>query len=355
MRLYRRGATWWVAGYDAGGRRYRISTRQRDRAAAERVARQVERARANEAYSAPPAALGLALANVLAGDKRANRADGTREIHALKGRHLMRILGEHTDLRGLSPADCLRYADARLAEGASRNTVHMELAVLRLAVRRAGLEWRREHMPDLGRYYTPRETWLTPAQVEALCAVLPRDHADCVRFVAQTGLRYSEVQRLEWEHVDLIERRMLVPGTKTQAARRWAPLSPAAFAILESRMKGAGPVFGVWGNATRDLARASKRAQVPRVSMNDLRRTFASWLAQAGVSSLTTAKLLGHTSTRMVERVYAKLSAEALTAAVGRLPGCDTGVPAKGVTPAKGVPIDTPRKAKSQKKPRKHY
>ena len=37
---------------------------------------------------------------------------------------------------------------------------------------------------------------------------------------------------------------------------------------------------------------------------NDLRRTFASWLKQSGQDSLVVARLMGHTSTRMVELVY---------------------------------------------------
>lgn len=51
-----------------------------------------------------------------------------------------------------------------------------------------------------------------------------------------------------------------------------------------------------------------------------LRRTFASWLVQAGESSFVVAQLLGHSSSTMVERVYGRLAPATLRAAVSKLP-----------------------------------
>lgn len=39
-------------------------------------------------------------------------------------------------------------------------------------------------------------------------------------------------------------------------------------------------------------------------SPNDPRRTFASWLKQAGVDSMIVARLLGHMTSRMVELAF---------------------------------------------------
>jgi hypothetical protein len=73
------------------------------------------------------------------------------------------------------------------------------------------------------------------------------------------------------------------------------------------------------------------------VTANDLRRTFASWLVQAGVSLYIVSRLLGHKSTRMVEMVYGQLDEATLEAAIGRLPGgCDAGV--SHVVPRSGIP-----------------
>jgi len=70
----------------------------------------------------------------------------------------------------------------------------------------------------------------------------------------------------------------------------------------------------------RDLAQACERAGIPKVTPNDLRRTFATWLAEAGVPELVTASLLGHTNSAMVRRVYACIGGEAKRSAVARLP-----------------------------------
>ena len=77
-----------------------------------------------------------------------------------------------------------------------------------------------------------------------------------------------------------------------------------------------GPVVSHWGNVRRDLARACELAKVPTVTPNDLRRTFASWLKNQKVDSAVVARLLGHSSTKMVDLVYRQLSAETLADAV---------------------------------------
>jgi integrase len=73
------------------------------------------------------------------------------------------------------------------------------------------------------------------------------------------------------------------------------------------------PGVGVYPRTTRartikrELARACARAGVPRVTPNDLRRTFATWLKQSDVDSAVVAAMMGHSSTAMVDRVYGKL------------------------------------------------
>ena len=80
-----------------------------------------------------------------------------------------------------------------------------------------------------------------------------------------------------------------------------------------------------WGTCTRNVKATCKRAGVPPCTANDLRRTFASWLKQAGVDSLAVAKLMGHASSRMVDLVYGQLTAATFQAAIGKMPAIAAG------------------------------
>jgi len=58
----------------------------------------------------------------------------------------------------------------------------------------------------------------------------------------------------------------------------------------------------------------------PPVAFHELRHTYASHLAQAGVDLLTISKLLGHADTRVTSKHYAHLADKTLAAAVTKLP-----------------------------------
>ena len=145
------------------------------------------------------------------------------------------------------------------------------------------------------------------------------------------------------EHVDLEKRRMFVSGTKTDQAAAEVPLSASAIpwfqAALAQRSQKQATLFAPWGNIRRDLELACDRAEIDPVSPNDLRRTFSSWLEQAGIPRGTNARLMRHTTTAMVDRVYARSAPEALVTAVDHLPQTHVSpVPPPKVT----VDVETP-------------
>jgi integrase len=69
--------------------------------------------------------------------------------------------------------------------------------------------------------------------------------------------------------------------------------------------------FERWDNAVRDLKAACKRAQVPRVTPRDLRRTHGYILRARGVEPHLIGVSLGHRDSVMAERVYGKLPPDA--------------------------------------------
>ena len=129
------------------------------------------------------------------------------------------------------------------------------------------------------------------------------------------------MEKVEGQHVDFQNRALAVPGTKTAGSCRRIPMHPRLQAELEREpLPLSGPLAKRWANVRREIAAACIRLRIERVSPNDLRRTFASWLKQAQVDSFVVAQLLGHSSSRMVEMVYGRIDFATLERAVGELP-----------------------------------
>lgn len=317
-RLYRRGETWWGYWRDARGGKHRASLSTTDKAIARDRLRQRE---ASPDSPANGAALGTALIHLLE-VVYLGRAGATVSCYTQKARHVARVLGEDTPVTDITRADVLRYRAARLGEGAAEGTVYKELVVLRLALREQGFDG---VVPRVSARYTPRTTHLSPQQAHALLLELQEHRRLFVMIAVYGGLRLSELERLTWDDILLADGLIHARGKKTKKSDRWLPIAVPLRPWLEAA-EAAGVVLEPWGNCRRDLAAACKRAAVPRVSPNDLRRTFASWLAQDGVSSFVVAKLMGHTSTRMVEAVYAQLTAATYRAAIAHMPACTPGV-----------------------------
>jgi integrase len=64
---------------------------------------------------------------------------------------------------------------------------------------------------------------------------------------------------------------------------------------------------------------AARRAGLPGVTLHILRHTAATWMAMAGIPMAEIARVLGHSDSRITERVYAKHSPEYLRRAIDAL------------------------------------
>ncbi len=327
-RLFRRtkAGAWWGDWTDATGKRTQRSLRTADRT----VAR--ERLRDAELAAAPPSTRGrrqrlsAAIDHVIG--LMHDKAEGTRHMYRTKGRRIAATLGDPW-IQDITRDMVSEYIKRRLSKerghgNAMPHTIQKELITIRRALKEAHQRDVLATMPSLPSFsprYVPRETWLLPAQFDALSAKLPAKRRLWATLAALGGMRAGEVERLQWEMVDLEHNRIRVPGTKTATARRTIPIAPALRHQLASAPHApTGKVAEIWTNVRRELHAACVAAKVPKVSPNDLRRTFASWLAQQGVPLLTIATLLGHGSTRMVEKVYGKLSAQNMDDAIASLP-----------------------------------
>ncbi|MFW6087962.1 MAG: tyrosine-type recombinase/integrase [Myxococcota bacterium] len=94
-----------------------------------------------------------------------------------------------------------------------------------------------------GKPRAPRWTFLTVEEIAKLEQMASEDDAAAAAVVAvYTGLRMSEQRRLRWEdvHLDEDRPRVVVRGTKSQAAVREVPLLPPAQRVLAERRERGG-------------------------------------------------------------------------------------------------------------------
>ena len=325
-RLSKRNGIWYVTVYDHHGQRRRFSTRCRDRKAAERQAREIERAAVDPDHEAAQATLTRVLQEFVADRieqaEAGRKSFATAEFYRQKAGHWIRILGDDGNTPFMITRLHARHVDLfisqRRSEGAAEGTIQKELTTLRAALKiaiRRGL-WNGQIeavMPSgFAPAYRPRTRYLTQSELQLLLAQLTPDHAARVAFIVATSACLGETDRARLEHIsdDLTD--VFIDGTKRAARRRDVPIvSPQQKSLLAYAIKhaqGTDFLFEPWANIRRDLQRACERAEIPKCSPNDLRRTCATWLHAQGATPDLIAPLMGHADSRMVERVYGRLS-----------------------------------------------
>lgn len=358
-RLYQRtkGGTFYADFQTPEGKRIQRSLRTKDRNVAKQRLREAELVATPQARGRRQR-LSDAINHLIT--VMHDKAAGTIEMYQQKGRRILHTLGDpwihEIDRDMLTGYIAKRLNKEDLEHGkASPHTVQKELITIRRALREAFERGVLRAMPVLPRFsakYKPRETWLTPEEFELLAANIGRprkqeskysaarrekrkakhrpkyEHATTEERVlwasiaALAGACASEVESLDWKDVLLEEGRMKLRGKKRETRERWVPIAPALAARLRAAgPKASGPVVKRWTSVRHGLHSACKAAGLSKlVSPNDLRRTFASWLVQHDVPLLTVATLMGHSSTRMVEKVYGKLSKKNFAAAIAAVP-----------------------------------
>lgn len=326
-RLYRKrgGKTWYGWYYDRTNRRRRVCLKTRDREVARRRLRELERADAGAAGAAAnraPHSVSQAADHYLE-HGTSGLSPATVSMYQQKLGHVVRLLGE-LDVNALTRDLVSEFIAARKKEKAHGNTIKKELVAIRRMLAHAKdrgilVAEPRSLVPVYKHRYIPKDRWLTRREFDRLIAHLLPHRQLWVILAVLTGGRSSEIESIRWEQLDLKRGLMLLPGTKTEKARRWNPIAPELLKILREHQEDSGPVARRWVSYNHALARACKRARIDRVTANDLRRTYGSWLVQDGVPLKVVARLMGHSSTVMVDRVYGHLAESQLEHAMARL------------------------------------
>lgn len=189
-----------------------------------------------------------------------------------------------------------------------------ELARLGAALTEAetvGLPWPKNAMPKKhGRRLENRRSIVCPYAVGA------------IKLLLLTGCRVGEILKLRWREVDFDRGLLLLPDSKS--GQKVVTLSDAAIRVLKTLERtGVYVIPGKRLNEPRaDLDRPwnliCARAQLEDFHIHDLRHSFASLGAGAGVGLYILGKLLGHRNPQTTER-YAHLGATPLRHAVNSI------------------------------------
>jgi integrase len=156
----------------------------------------------------------------------------------------------------------------------------------------------------------PRERFLSQAEIGRLTEALTNHRdpvaANAIRFLLLTGARKGETLAATWDQIDFEAGVWLKPSAHTkQRKEHRVPLSAPALQLLSEMKAAADPeVEYVFPGKRReqpledlksDWRTLRKAAGIPDVRIHDLRHTYASILASAGLSLPVIGALLGHT------------------------------------------------------------
>jgi integrase len=137
-----------------------------------------------------------------------------------------------------------------------------------------------------------------------------------------TGLRRGDIDSLKISDIDFEKNSITTTSRKTKKSMASRPVSAEVMAKLSEYVCGLGvgqeKIFNTKFNY-RKWRRICKKAGLDDLKFHDLRKTFGSLLAQNGVSTAVTQRLLEHSSPYLTNKVYTNVD-PVLRHAVEQLP-----------------------------------
>ena len=176
----------------------------------------------------------------------------------------------------------------------------------------------------------PRTRHLSSNEIARLADALSRcpesASANAIKLLMLTGARRGEVLTARWEQFDFVSGIWTKPSAHTKQKREHRiPLSAPALLLLDQIRKTATGDYvfpGRSGEPLTDIKRfwatICKAAKITDCRIHDLRHTYASLLASAGLSLPIIGALLGHTQAQTTQR-YAHLFDDPLRQATERV------------------------------------
>jgi integrase len=209
-------------------------------------------------------------------------------------------------------------------------TVRNELAVIRAALNWAKKETLIADAPfvQMPKFTTRKIRHLTKTQFRKLVAAAHAPHvALFMKLAVGTGARSTALLELTWDRVNFTAGTIeLNPEDRVQTSKHRAtvPMNDQLREALEEAKPGAMSDYVIEYGSRRVLSvkkgfeAAAARAGL-KVTPHMLRHSAAVWMAEADVPMAQIAQFLGHTDSRITERVYARFSPNFLASAAESL------------------------------------
>ena len=257
-------------------------------------------------------------------EPRKRSAKGYRQMYDT---HLKRVFGDyrvnqitrgivqsfHDDLRaqGLANATCNRYL--ALLKSSYNTGIMMEVIDARNPA--IGIPM----FEEVG-----RERYLDAEELDRLLPVLMEDDgqiAKITRFLLATGLRLNECLNCEWKHIDIDNRVMVIPSSRSKSKKTASiPLNDAAVQVVSECDREIDYPFAnlttkaPYVSIKKGFQKLMERACLEGITAHTLRHTAASMMINAGRSLYDVQAVLRHSSSQVTEK-YAHLSKQTVMAA----------------------------------------
>jgi integrase len=331
MGLYKRGKVLWMA-FTYQGRQIRRSTETTDKHLAKRIydkiLGEIAEGKWFERLPGEDKTVAELLDRYLNEYATFHQSSGTAVGTRIITEELEQVFGTML-LKELTPQRIVSYKVTCREKGLAPATINHRLGILRHAFKLAIREWGwiKENpaaMVVREKVNNDRDRWLTEDEEERLLEACLQYHPDqfsgsqsswlweIVLFALNTGMRQDEILSLEWPNIDLSRKTAAVIRSKN-GEKRTIPLNQTVCGQLKEKARvrnircsyvyhSAAGTKIIRRNLMRAFYIVTERAKIEDFRFHDLRHTFATRLAQAGVDIYKIAKLLGHKDIRMTQR-----------------------------------------------------
>lgn len=332
MGLFKRGRVWWMC-FTINGEQIQRSTKARDKKLAEKIEAKVATQIAEGKWFEKPIGADKTLSDLL--DRYINEYSVPNKApNTVKGdksmvKDMKEFFGDKL-LKNVTPSLISDYKAKCREEGLSAASINHRRTLLHRAFKLAVREWEWSQTNPVekvsrDKVRNERDRWLTREEENRLienCVLHPtlKENKteprywlqEVVVFALNTGMRQDEILSLEWPNVDLFRKTVTVMRSKN-GEKRTIPLNQKTFELLKEKAKvrhiRSSYVFTsetgtkiLRRNLLRAFYNVLERAKIEDFRFHDLRHTFATRLAQAGVDIYKIAKLLGHKDIKMTQR-----------------------------------------------------